>query len=46
MKLTVVGIGPGNEENMTLRAVKALEVAQVIVGYLVYVILVMDRYPG
>ena len=46
MKLTVVGIGPGNEENMTLRAVKALEEAQVIVGYQVYVNLVKDRYPG
>lgn len=46
LKLTVVGIGPGNEENMTLRAVKALEEAQVIVGYQVYVNLVKDRYPG
>ena len=46
MKLTVVGIGPGNEENMTLRAVKALAEAQVIVGYQVYVDLVKNRYPG
>ena len=46
LKLTVVGIGPGNEENMTLRAIKALEEAQVIVGYHVYVELVKDRYPG
>ena len=46
LKLTVVGIGPGNEENMTLRARKALEEAQVIVGYQVYVNLVKDRYPG
>ena len=45
MKLTVVGIGPGNEENRTLRAVKALEEAQVIVGYQVYVNLVRERYP-
>ena len=45
MKLTVVGIGPGNEENMTLRAKNALEEAQVIVGYQVYVNLVKDRYP-
>lgn len=45
MKLTVVGIGPGNEENMTLRALRALENAQVIVGYHVYVDLVKDRYP-
>ena len=46
LKLTVVGIGPGNEENMTLRAAKALEEAQVIVGYQVYVNLVKERYPG
>ena len=45
LKLTVVGIGPGNEENMTLRAKQALEEAQVIVGYQVYVNLVKDRYP-
>ena len=45
LKLTVVGIGPGNEENMTLRAKQALEEAQVIVGYQVYVDLVKDRYP-
>ena len=45
LKLTVVGIGPGNEENRTLRAVKALEEAQVIVGYQVYVNLVRERYP-
>ena len=45
MKLTVVGIGPGNEENMTLRAQRALENAQVIVGYQVYVELVKGRYP-
>ena len=46
MKLTVVGIGPGNEENMTLRAKQALESAQVIVGYQVYVNLVKECFPG
>lgn len=46
LKLTVVGIGPGNEENMTLRAQRALENAQVIVGYQVYVELVKGRYPN
>ena len=45
MKLTVVGIGPGNEAHMTLRAKQALEEAQVIVGYQVYVDLVKDHYP-
>ena len=46
MKLYVVSIGPGNYENMTIRADRALEESQVIVGYPVYVDLVKDRYPG
>ena len=45
-KLFVVGIGPGNYENMTIRADNALKNAQVIVGYTVYVDLVRERYPG
>ena len=44
-KLTAVGIGPGNYENMTIRADRALRDADVIVGYTVYVELVRDRYP-
>ena len=44
-KLTVVGIGPGNYENMTVRADEALRACQVIVGYSVYVALVRERYP-
>lgn len=44
-KLSVVGIGPGNEENMTLAARNALEECDVIVGYTVYVELVRERYP-
>lgn len=44
-KLTAVGIGPGNYENMTIRADQALRDADVIVGYTVYVELVRDRYP-
>ena len=46
MKLTIVGIGPGNKENMTFLAHRALEEAQVIVGYPVYVNLIKDHYPG
>ena len=46
LKLYVVGIGPGNDENMTIRADRALADSQVIVGYPVYVDLVKDRYPG
>lgn len=44
-KLTVVGIGPGNYENMTVRADEALRSCEVIVGYHVYVDLVRERYP-
>lgn len=44
-KLIVVGIGPGNYENMTVRADRALAGCDVIIGYHVYVDLVRDRYP-
>lgn len=45
-KLYVVGIGPGDYDNMTVRADRALGESGVIVGYSVYVDLVKDRYPG
>lgn len=45
-KLYVVGIGPGNYENMTVRAEEALKSCDSIIGYHVYVNLVKDRYPG
>ena len=44
-KLIVVGIGPGNYENMTVRADRALRECDVIIGYHVYVDLVRERYP-
>ncbi len=44
-KLIVVGIGPGNYENMTVRADRALASCDVIVGYHVYVDLVKNQYP-
>ncbi len=44
-KLYVVGIGPGNYENMTVRADEALKNADAIIGYHVYVELVKARYP-
>ena len=44
-KLIVVGIGPGDYENMTVRADRALQSCDVIVGYHVYVDLVKDRHP-
>ena len=44
-KLTVVGIGPGNYENMTGRALALLEQSDVIVGYTLYADLIRDRFP-
>lgn len=44
-KLTVVGIGPGDYDNMTVRADRALAESEVIIGYGVYIDLVRDRYP-
>ncbi len=45
-KVTVVGIGPGNDANMTFLADRAIRECQVLAGYTVYVNLVKDRYPG
>lgn len=44
-KVLAVGIGPGNYENMTIRADEVLRACDVIVGYSVYVELVRERYP-
>ncbi len=44
-KLYVVGIGPGDPQEMTLRAAKVLEESDVIAGYGVYVDLVKPLYP-
>lgn len=45
MKLYVVGIGPGNRDNLTLGADRALRESDLIIGYHVYVDLVRDWYP-
>lgn len=45
-KIYVVGIGPGDYEQMTGRAVKALAESDVIIGYTVYVDLVKDHFGG
>lgn len=45
-KIRVVGIGPGDYEEMTVKAVNALNACDVIVGYHVYVDLVRDHFPG
>ena len=44
-KLFTVGIGAGNYDGMTVGAVKALEAADVIVGYTVYCDLVKPFFP-
>lgn len=44
-KLTVVGIGPGNYDGLTVGAVKALEAADVIVGYTAYCDLMRPYFP-
>ena len=36
-KIYVVGIGPGDYEQMTGRAIKALKESDAIIGYTVYV---------
>ena len=43
-KIYVVGIGPGNYEEMTLRAANALSASDVIIGYTVYVDLVKEHF--
>ena len=45
-KLSVVGIGPGSQIDMTPRARQAIEGAEVIVGYDTYLKLIEDLLPG
>ena len=45
-KLTIAGIGPGDRDNMTIAVDKALQAADVIVGYTVYADLIKADYPG
>ena len=44
-KVFVVGIGPGGAEFMTFQAQAALEQADVLCGYTVYVDLIKERFP-
>lgn len=44
-KLVVVGIGPGAADEMTVRALRALERAEVIIGYDGYVDLIRPMLP-
>lgn len=45
-KLRVIGIGPGSIENMTLRALKAIEKSEVIVGYSKYIDMIKELVEG
>lgn len=44
-RLSVVGIGPGDWRELTLRAVETLQAADVIVGYTLYVDLLRPHLP-
>lgn len=44
-KITVVGMGPGAYEDMTLRAVRAVQESEVLVGYTVYIDLLRKHFP-
>ena len=43
-KLYIVGIGPGNYEQMTIRAAEILKTCDVIVGYTVYIDLIREHF--
>ncbi|TYZ21668.1 MULTISPECIES: precorrin-3B C(17)-methyltransferase [Selenomonas] len=45
-KITVIGIGPGSLEDMTPRARKAIEAAEVVAGYNTYINLVESLLAG
>ncbi len=44
-KLTVVGFGPGSKGDMTLRAVEAIENADIVTGYTTYVKILKEFFP-
>ena len=44
-KVVVIGMGPGEIDQMTIEASRAIEESDVIAGYHVYVDLVRDRFP-
>lgn len=45
-RLTVVGFGPGGREDMTIRADRAISNADIVTGYITYVNLIKNYYPG
>ena len=46
MKLYVVGLGPGEQSQMTVKALEAIKNSDTIVGYGVYVDLIKDIVEG
>ena len=44
-KIYVVGIGPGNKDNMTFRAYKVIENADIIIGHKTYIALAEKIFP-
>lgn len=42
----VVGLGPGNRDQMTQRAIDALDKCDVIIGYKAYIELIREAYTG
>lgn len=45
-KIYVVGTGPGKKKEMTLRALQALEEAEVVIGYRLYLELISELLEG
>ena len=45
-KIYVIGIGPGAYDQMTGKAIRAMNESEAIIGYTVYVDLVKEYFPG
>ena len=45
-KIYVIGIGPGAYDQMTGKAIRAMNESDAIIGYTVYVDLVKEYFPG
>ena len=45
MKVTVVGLGPGAGRDLTERARRTLEEAELVIGYTAYIALIRDAFP-
>lgn len=45
-RVNIVGLGPGDREQMTLQAIETLKRSEVIIGYTVYVDLIRHHYPN